>query len=609
MAAIFLLAFGSKLWLVFAFGSDVPFWDQWNGEANLLYKPLLEHGLASVEWFSAHNEHRIAAARATSVLLLYINGQWDPLVQMVWEALCVGAIAAAFCAIALKFSPSPRMAILLWTLAIVGIAAPYGWENTLAGFQTPFYYLIFLSFALLYLCSAENRISAKCASGAIAIGAILLFTLASGVLTCLSASFVMLLRVVYQRGRNIRVEGTLCAFLLALAVVGFVITPAVPQHAVLRAKSIAEWWAGFYAIMGWPAQIPLVKWLPFILFGARTIRFQRISSPHLFVIGLAAFVILNTAAIALARATSVNDFLLDSRYTDIAWLGWVVNLWAVLILAFEVQHRYLQISLTALALGYFIFSSSVLIDAGAAGLNGASNRERIYAVESRNVRNYVGSGDFNSLADKPLLEIPFPSADLLRRQLDDPTIRSILPPGIRPTVLERIRVDGGELYRHGFVQPGVPVTTPPAPANAKFFGSYGSGGERDKAFFDSPVIVAQGSYLTFKVAGFLGNSGLSMYLESVPDKKRINVVPHSPAGNAWQPIIVKIPGTKYRIVAEDQAQGASGWFAFTDPVETGRLRPLVDLALSYGASLTVLGFLCLIAISSLFPVTGVRIRD
>lgn len=606
LIAIFLATTGSKLWLVSKYGSDVPFWDQWDGEGELVYKPLLDHGFFSVDWISAHNEHRIALVRATSALLLFLNGQWDPLVQMLWEAFCVGAIASTLCAIAFKLSGNYRAAALLWILTMIGMGAPHGWENSLAAFQTPFYYLIFLSCSLLFLCSEKSEFGIGRAIAIPGIGVLLLFTLASGVLTCLSASFVLFLRVICQKGKHLQIEGATAVALLALAISGFLITPTVAHHEVLRARNPAEWWATYYSILGWPIKFVLLKWLPVSLLVIHAIRTRRISSAYLFVFGLAAFVVLNTAAIALARGASINGAVLNSRYTDIAWLGLLVNLWAAIVLAGEVAGKHIKIAWRSLVVIYFAAASTALVEVGLMEMDGAIERGRIYAVESENVRAYVASGEFSALSNKAQWQIPFPSAEFLRKQLDDSTIRSILPPGIRPTLLKRNHIDDEQLYRQGFVRPGVPVTTPPAPTKAISFGSHGVDADRNTGRFSSDIIDAQGSYLSLEVSGYLGTPGLSMYLESVPDNKKIDIIPRVVAGNSWQKIVVKIPGQKYRIVAEDLTRNSHGWFAFTDPVELGRLRPLTDSLLANGLRICLAGIFLFMGIVFLLRLEDVE---
>ena len=57
LAALFLVIWGAKLWLIKIYGVPMPYWDQWN-EANDLFKPWMAGHLTWRELFAPHNEHR-----------------------------------------------------------------------------------------------------------------------------------------------------------------------------------------------------------------------------------------------------------------------------------------------------------------------------------------------------------------------------------------------------------------------------------------------------------------------------------------------------------------------------------------------------------------------
>src|SRR6266545_2639455 len=76
--ALFLLVAGARWWLIAAYSSDVPWLDQWDGEAQGLYLRAHSGTLTLSNWFAPHNEHRIFFTRLLSLGLLWANGQWDP---------------------------------------------------------------------------------------------------------------------------------------------------------------------------------------------------------------------------------------------------------------------------------------------------------------------------------------------------------------------------------------------------------------------------------------------------------------------------------------------------------------------------------------------------
>ena len=63
LAALFVAILGGKFLLIERYGSEVPYWDQWDAEGDNLIRPYLEGRLAVAQFFAAHNEHRILFTR------------------------------------------------------------------------------------------------------------------------------------------------------------------------------------------------------------------------------------------------------------------------------------------------------------------------------------------------------------------------------------------------------------------------------------------------------------------------------------------------------------------------------------------------------------------
>ena len=74
---LFLLVFGAKLAVIDRYGSDMPFWDQWSKEGELLYVPWFDHGQLWHSLFLPHSEHRMAPTLALNLALVAAGGQWD----------------------------------------------------------------------------------------------------------------------------------------------------------------------------------------------------------------------------------------------------------------------------------------------------------------------------------------------------------------------------------------------------------------------------------------------------------------------------------------------------------------------------------------------------
>src|SRR5579871_4534700 len=95
-ASLFLTGLSAKLALILGHGMGFPYLDQWPGEAEATLLPYLTGKLTVGTLFAPQNEHRIFFTRATELLLLMLNGQWDSLLEMTFNAVFYCAGLAAF---------------------------------------------------------------------------------------------------------------------------------------------------------------------------------------------------------------------------------------------------------------------------------------------------------------------------------------------------------------------------------------------------------------------------------------------------------------------------------------------------------------------------------
>jgi len=116
---------GAKILLIARLGIPTPYWDQWDAEAAGLYLPWLEGRLDAAHWFAFHNEHRLVLTRASALALLWLDGRWDPIVQMLSNALvhvvAIGVLIALLGRLLdlTRFLFFAAFALLLW-------AVPFG---------------------------------------------------------------------------------------------------------------------------------------------------------------------------------------------------------------------------------------------------------------------------------------------------------------------------------------------------------------------------------------------------------------------------------------------------------------------------------------------------
>ena len=112
LAALFLVVLGAKLWVVQLYGSPLPLWDQWY-EAHRFFRPWMEGHLTWQALFAAHNEHRILLTRLLDMGVIWLNGRWEPMVQMTINAFIHAAFVCGLAILPVGFSrPEERMAHL-----------------------------------------------------------------------------------------------------------------------------------------------------------------------------------------------------------------------------------------------------------------------------------------------------------------------------------------------------------------------------------------------------------------------------------------------------------------------------------------------------------------
>jgi len=179
------ILFGIKLWLIGTYGNATPYWDQWDAEAANLYKPFLDGTLDWTNLFALHNEHRIFTTRLLALALLNINDIWNPMLPMVVNAgLHIASLVLCITLLTRVIGHKCLPALLVFSLVLFGV--PYAWENTLAGFQSQFYFVLLFIIACLCFTVTQHPLSARWWAGVVC--AMLAFlSLASGIFALAAA--------------------------------------------------------------------------------------------------------------------------------------------------------------------------------------------------------------------------------------------------------------------------------------------------------------------------------------------------------------------------------------------------------------------------------------
>jgi hypothetical protein len=193
IACVFLCVWATRAWTIGRFGSDLPFWDQWPKEGEMVFQPWFEHRELWHNLFVPHNEHRIAPSLALNFVLMQASGrQWDTRVQCVVNAALFAGITAGLAAWALRRLPT------LWALgccALIAVVAapPIAWENVIGGFQSCFYFLTITSLLAIAGLLNARPFSFRWLGGCVA-AAVAMVSLGSGMLVAAPIAAIVVLR-------------------------------------------------------------------------------------------------------------------------------------------------------------------------------------------------------------------------------------------------------------------------------------------------------------------------------------------------------------------------------------------------------------------------------
>jgi hypothetical protein len=544
------LIFAVRIWVIGSFGNSTPFWDQWDGEAALLYAPWLEGKLTWAQWLAPHNEHRILLPRVLALALLELNGVWNPLLQMVVNAaLHVFAICLALWVVCRELDRPLAAAVLL--AGVVLFAVPYAHENILGGFQSQFYLLLATGTASMWLASAARPFDRRwwCAAG-LALGSY--FCMASGALTLVALAFVTLLPLLDRERRGIRpvaaAFGLVAAFSFA-----YLAIPVLEQHAAFRAANGRTLYDALESALAWPlsprAGNILVRNAPVLVLLVLVLRDRRPGRVRVFLLGMAAFALAQSAAAAFGRASSprvprVLDLYAWAAFTNLLIAAWLVN---------ESGPRRLAGVLASGAWIALLAGATLLLADEAIG--DMSVRKGQSARQEQNTREYVLGRDLEELGRR---ELPHPHPRHLASLLERPSLQAIMPIGLQPPLRAHVRMEPGFTYGG---------THPQVPRRPDSVGSFGPGGDLHggtaRMSFEVPDHVRR---LAIPVAGYPRRNGMRIEVVHL-GQARVLSFERDP-GEAWAWAIVDVSPGPLEIVLVDHS--AAAWIAIGGVQSAGR---------------------------------------
>lgn len=459
LLSLFLIIFSMKLWLIKNVGSDVPYWDQWDAEAAYLYKPYLEGKYNWIDLFSPHNEHRIAVTRLYSIILLELNGFWEPKIQMVINAL----IHSTFAICIFRYLVNKKSQLfsgILFILFIFIFSFPFSWENTIAGFQSQFYFLIlFTLLSILFLSERKNKKS-------FLVGIVFLFlaniSLSSGFVLSLALITVYLFKILIgddKKQKNI----IFIIFYGLIFVGGWKTLHHVQGHGYLKSKNTFDFLVALFKNLNWP-YIYHVKFylilliVPFFIIIFRFYRYRleyRIVENDFFYLTMSVWLIIQSSALAYGRGGTGADPA--SRYLDIISLNVLIGFlgyWKLLSdIKLKLNSKVFYLLLQVLFVIFvFMFVYGVIRYTKEKTIPELYMKSYNNHQQYKNVVGYLNTNDITYLKNKPDQHIPYPNWKRLKTCLDDKTLRNIFPYNIRKYIISKEngvikkKIDKGRLY-------------------------------------------------------------------------------------------------------------------------------------------------------------------
>lgn len=417
--AFFLVVFGLKVMIIANYGSSIPYWDQWDAEADRLYRPFLEGTLQLTDLFAPHNEHRILTTRLLGLALLGLNrGVWDPMVEMYVNAF-IHLLALLLLLYHLQKGLDSILKLAFFGFAALFLAVPFGYENTLSGFQAQFYLLMLFSLLLLWSVHLSGIDLQWPRFILVAILAFLsFFSMASGAFSIAAAGTMLLVRRIC--GVDRKRSSLFLAFLLLLAFAAAVVsTPVLPAHAGLKAKNPVDFALAFLQPTG-----GVVLYVPLFVFMVRQIKEPPpVGDRSWFVFSLGLWVFGQILAIAYGRAHGV----LASRYLDLFAVGILLNAYCLMVL-FRQEYcpRFIK---PILPIWFFLVVSCLGLFAPTV-MKEIAEKKEVTMRNQENVCGYLVTGNVAFIQKEPYSELPYPDVVRLKSLLDNPSISGILTPAV-----------------------------------------------------------------------------------------------------------------------------------------------------------------------------------
>ena len=557
LAALFVTILGAKLWVIQIFGTNVPFFDQWD-EARMFFKPWLEGQLSWGDWFAPHNEHRIFFTRALDWLEIRLNRQWDPRLQMVVNAIIHAAYAVSFAFCVWFFTGKKNIRRICFVLAPI-FGLPFAAENTIHGFQSQMYFLEIFSLAAMLGLGFGRAGGGIWLAGLLAAAAAI-FTMASGFLAAVAVVGLIICRCAKLRRCERNDLITTAAALLVVGL-GLALNVAVDDRR-FQAKSIAAFLSALAGNLAWPfANQPWLLLLTCLPLALVTVEYFRggpkDSRLAEFVLLLAGWGFLQAGALAYGRAGLSGC----SRYFDTLSVLTIANFIGIFLLresaALPQESARIRRWMVVVWTGSMLFGLWQVSQTTRADYLQWSRAWGL--LEEKNVRAFLATADASHLKNKPDLAVPYGNPDRLMELLRDKHMLAIMPPDCRmPLQMENSSPSDGSFIEDGF------APEKPKQCFTQTRGSFTTNGSLATGTFRSAPLQSDFPRLILPVCCGDSLSGLRI---SVLAANGTQIELHPRVAGRWHNIIFAPPTGPFRLKVTDE--NPHSWIAFGEIKEAG----------------------------------------
>jgi hypothetical protein len=426
LTALFLVALGAQLWVVELYGSPLPYWDQWY-EANSLFAPWMEGHLKWGDIFAGDSDHRIVLTHLLDLGLIWLNGRWEPLLQMTVNVFihAVFACGLAFC---LWDFFGRKNGWLVCFFLMPFFALPYGGENAIWGINSLWYFVNI--FALMTLVGLGfGKLGSRWWWLGLAAAILSLFTMASGLLAPMAAGGLIVLRAI--KNRRMEKENLISLGVCLLFVgLGAALSVTAEYNRPLQAHTFVEFTSALTRNLTWPffnaPEMACIIALPLALLLVLYLRpnFQASRAAEL-LLALALWSGLQSVVIAYGRA-NYGEVIPASRYMDVFNVFVISSIFATTLLGQSWERdrfpKWNGMLLPLVFAGIIFFGlcriSQVVVD----GLLIPTRVTNLIAEER--VETFLATGNEQELLERPTVR---PDPNVTLGVLRDAKLQAILP--------------------------------------------------------------------------------------------------------------------------------------------------------------------------------------